>query len=359
MPPPPRPAILVSNDDGLDPAGATVLSLARALLPLDHAVVVVAPSTNNSACGQKISLSTPLTLHHHPSFEAPNLHVYSLSGSPADCVIVAIEPETGVLASLNLYALLTLSGVNNGPNMGPDILYSGTFAAARQSAMYGIPAVAASLAAFGKREDVSYAQAGDAAVAGVVDLARHLLVSVLSSAPPADAARLRRTPPKASSDVRTAFAEGNVVVNVNMPLDWRGAYAACSLDAIFYRAIVRWDDDWAGGGGENGADGAVAEDGVPVGKDGVSAQNGTVAQNGAGESRKFMIAGGQTDALGTPGSDSLAVGKGVAAVSTVSTWPPLHPYAVSAAVLEAGLQTGTGEMVGGVRRGLPKWMVER
>lgn len=237
--------------------------------------------------------------------------------------------------------------------------------------MYGVPAVAASLAAFGSRGDAAYAQAGDDAVAGVALLARTLLTSVLPAGPPADAGRLRRTPPKAAPSVRTAFAEGNVVVNVNIPVGWRGDYAACSLDAVFYRSVVRWDDG-AGGAREGGANGAVAENGVAEnGVDGVALQNGAVAvaqcataqcavaQTGAGEGRSLVIAGGQTDPLGTLGSDSLAVEKGVAAFSTVSTWPSLHPYAVSAAVLEEGLQVGTGEMVDGVRRGLPKWIVDQ
>ncbi|KAK1860177.1 hypothetical protein I4F81_002766 [Pyropia yezoensis] len=71
--------------------------------------------------------------------------VYTLSGSPADAVITAIEPFDGLVARRGGVPVLVVSGVNVGPNLGTDVLYSGTFSAARQGGLYGVPAVAVSL----------------------------------------------------------------------------------------------------------------------------------------------------------------------------------------------------------------------
>lgn len=66
-----------------------------------------------------------------------------------------------------------------------------------------------------------------------------------------------------------------------------------------------------------------------------------------------------TNALDVPGSDSVAISCGRAAVSTVSTWPTLHPYAVTADVLNAALETVDQQLMSdGIRPGLPKWIAQ-
>lgn len=356
------PAIFVTNDDGLDPGNATVLDLAGQILNLGHRVVVLAPGKNNSACGQKITLGRELTLTRHHDLEEEYggdrrnmLRVYSLDhGSPADCVIIAVEPKTGLLARLGLRPVLTLSGINIGPNLGPDIVYSGTFGAARQAAMYGIPAIASSIAAFGKRkEEEHYARACENAISGIALLAGMILMK-LPNTPP-DAGRLLckipvPTGPPLSpiASVLDAFAAGNVLVNVNVPADWSGDYEACKLDAIFYRSAVAW------GGSQVCVKSPASCDTVSAS---TSAENPAPKLIADAESavQRVTIAGGHMEAMAVPRSDSSAVMRGNAALSTVSTWPPLHPLAVSNSILEAGLL----ESEGGCKPcGLPAWIAD-
>ena len=129
-----RPRILVSNDDGIQAPG--LLALAEALRAAGE-VVVVAPERNWSAVGHTKTMHKPLraTEVHFPA----GITAYQSSGSPADCVALAL---------LGLVALpvdLVISGINAGANVGTDILYSGTFAAAAEASLFGVSAFAISL----------------------------------------------------------------------------------------------------------------------------------------------------------------------------------------------------------------------
>jgi 5'-nucleotidase len=126
-----RPLILLSNDDGVYAAG--IRALRDALLAWAD-VFVVAPESEQSACSHRITLSGPL--RHRPLGE----QIHAVDGTPADCVYVA----------LNLGGLmprrpdLVVSGINHGLNLGMDVVYSGTVAAAREGALRGIRAAAVS-----------------------------------------------------------------------------------------------------------------------------------------------------------------------------------------------------------------------
>lgn len=353
-----NPAILICNDDGLDPGSAIVLDLAAAMVRKGHRVVVCAPGENNSACGQKITLGKELQLQRHRDLEVEYggetpemLTVFSLHrGSPADCVIVAIEPRSGILSQLGLRPLLTLSGVNVGPNLGPDISYSGTFGAARQSAMYGIPAVASSLAEFGKRsEDPEFDRSCVAAVAGVAKLAAYLLETLPDVLP--DAGRLKAVARNAkplgpreakqadAESVRQAFAFGDVLVNVNFPPKWDGVFEACVLDGVFYRDVVKWGCD----NGKLGNGSSTTSYSLPSGI-------------GSDACSTVTIAGGMMNAMLSADSDALATSLGRAAICTLSTWPATHPFAVSPEVLDVGMWTDA-EVGDRVHQGIPTWMV--
>jgi 5'-nucleotidase len=122
--------ILVSNDDGYYAPG--LAALADALRPLAD-VVVVAPEVNQSGSSNSLTLRRPLAVR-----DAPNGIRY-VDGTPSDCVHVAL---TGLL---DRRPDLVVSGINNGPNMGDDTLYSGTVAAATEAYLFGIPSIAFSL----------------------------------------------------------------------------------------------------------------------------------------------------------------------------------------------------------------------
>ncbi len=125
--------ILLTNDDGVFSPGLEAL---REALVRDHDVWVVAPDGERSAMSHYITVKGPVAV------KELSPQVFSCSGSPADCVIVA------VLAAMPEVPDMVLSGINIGPNLGTDIIYSGTAAAARQAALMGIAGVALSLDAF-------------------------------------------------------------------------------------------------------------------------------------------------------------------------------------------------------------------
>jgi 5'-nucleotidase len=127
-----RPLVLLSNDDGYAAEGLRALhrELER------HAdVVVCAPEINQSATSHSLSLHRVLRLRQ---VEAG---VFAIDGTPADCVYVALHSNGRVLPRK---PDLVVSGMNHGLNLGSDVFYSGTVAAAREGALRGIPAVAVS-----------------------------------------------------------------------------------------------------------------------------------------------------------------------------------------------------------------------
>lgn len=126
--------ILISNDDGYLAPG--IAALADALAAIAD-IVVVAPDSNRSGASNSLSLDRPLSVQ-----QAAN-GFYFVNGTPTDCVHVAL---TGML---DYRPDLVVSGINNGPNMGDDTLYSGTVAAATEGYLFGIPAIAFSQGSYG------------------------------------------------------------------------------------------------------------------------------------------------------------------------------------------------------------------
>jgi 5'-nucleotidase len=122
--------ILVTNDDGI--GSPALLQLRKHLEPFGR-VTIVAPDRNQSATSQALTLHRPLRIH------ALEQDVYSVDGTPADCVLVAFH---GRLMDRPDFVV---SGINHGPNMGEDVFYSGTVAAAIEGVLQGVPAIAASL----------------------------------------------------------------------------------------------------------------------------------------------------------------------------------------------------------------------
>lgn len=121
---------LVTNDDGI--GSVALKQLREQLAPLGR-VTIIAPDRNQSATSQALTLHRPLRIHAHED------GVYSVDGTPTDCVLVAFH---GKLVERPDFVV---SGINHGPNMGEDVFYSGTVAAAIEGALQGVPALAASL----------------------------------------------------------------------------------------------------------------------------------------------------------------------------------------------------------------------
>lgn len=126
-----RPLALLSNDDGYRSLG--ILAMAAALREVFD-VVVCAPDSEQSASSHSLSLNRPLRLTDHGQA------VFSVDGTPADSVYVALhEPRVTPRRPS-----IIVSGMNHGLNLGQDIFYSGTVAAAREGALHGFPALAVS-----------------------------------------------------------------------------------------------------------------------------------------------------------------------------------------------------------------------
>lgn len=123
--------ILLSNDDGYFAKGLLVLAAA---LKERADITIVAPDKNRSAASNSLTLELPLR-----AFEIePNF--YKVDGTPTDCVHLAI---TGLVET---EPDMVIAGINHGANMGDDVLYSGTLAAATEGRFLGFPAIAISLA---------------------------------------------------------------------------------------------------------------------------------------------------------------------------------------------------------------------
>lgn len=124
------PLILVTNDDGVNSQG--LLALFESMKQLGRAVIV-APESEHSACSHSLTLRRPLKVNEIDK------DVYSIDGTPTDCVNIAVNKI------LDRAPDLVASGINKGGNLGDDITYSGTVSAAIEGTIFGIPSFAVSL----------------------------------------------------------------------------------------------------------------------------------------------------------------------------------------------------------------------
>lgn len=124
--------ILISNDDGVHARGLSILE--KALEKISE-IIVVAPDRDRSGASNSLSLQNPLRVR-----ELRN-NVFSVQGTPTDCVHLAL---TGLLKEADMPDLV-VSGINAGSNLGDDVFYSGTVAAAMEGRFLGIPAIAFSM----------------------------------------------------------------------------------------------------------------------------------------------------------------------------------------------------------------------
>ena len=132
--------ILIGNDDGIFALG--VRTLADTLAQAGHQVTVVCPDRERSATGHGLTLHQPIRAKEVDSVFDSRVVAWSCSGTPADCIKFALS------AVLESHPDVVYSGINHGPNLGTDVLYSGTVSAAMEGALEGIPSVAFSLASF-------------------------------------------------------------------------------------------------------------------------------------------------------------------------------------------------------------------
>ncbi len=133
--------ILLTNDDGINAPGLNAL---QAQMKKHGEVAIVAPDSERSAVGHAITTVDPLRVVEVK--RNGSLYGLAVSGTPADCVKIAVK------SLLPWRPDLVISGINQGPNTGMNVIYSGTVSAATEATMLGIPAFAVSLDSFTVRE---------------------------------------------------------------------------------------------------------------------------------------------------------------------------------------------------------------
>lgn len=126
--------ILITNDDGINADG--ILELAKSMKSIAN-IYIVAPDSQRSATGHAITIHNPIMVKE--VFVDDEIKSYAISGTPADCVKIGIE---ALFSDVDFD--LVLSGINNGPNLGTDVIYSGTVSAAIEGLVQNKPSIAIS-----------------------------------------------------------------------------------------------------------------------------------------------------------------------------------------------------------------------
>ena len=306
-----KPVLFVTNDDGIEAPG--IQALIRELNIQGYPLFVLAPSTEQSATGMRISVRKKLKVTNRRDIadklqtnQNVPLKMYSLDGSPCDCVIAALDGGIKILEP-DLMPTICISGVNQGPNISVDIMHSGTVSAARESALYGLPSIAVSLATY-EHSNFEYSVKG----------AVKVLKSCLEFLPltPSDFLRKNgsKLPMSLNSDlesIRKNFAHGNIFLNLNAPVKWNGKFSTVSLGSRWYRNAIKSHE---------------LDDG----------------------SMAFEVGAAEIIEEKIPNSDCFSVNLGEYAISPISSWPANHPLGVTRAVLDAATISG--------ENGLPIWL---
>ncbi|MDP6235374.1 MAG: 5'/3'-nucleotidase SurE [Candidatus Poseidoniaceae archaeon] len=317
--------ILLTNDDGIEAPGFRLL--VQALNTAGHQIVAFAPHANNSAAGMRINLGTPMELRERKDLveswgldEKVNAKLFELEGTPCDTMIVALD---GGLehAVPGIRPRLVVSGVNLGPNMSQDSYHSGTMGAAREAGLYGMPAIASSYTSFDE-------DGMEVAIQATVELVE-LALSVLPNEP----MNLRRpsvdlSEPHVSrwpvipqipawnenpkSALRTAFIQGEMMLNLNVPPGWNGKASTTRLGMRWYRDAITFN----------------------------STEND--------ETATFTIGAASIDHTPVLQSDCDTVGQGKASVTCLPVWPQTHPLALDDQLLTWALEASEG--------GYPAWL---
>jgi len=301
--------VLLTNDDGIHSAG--LQELASALNERGHPVVVLAPLTEQSAVGMKLTLRDGMSFEEHTEIadrirtkEDVPLRVFSLDGSPCDCVIVAIDGGLRSWAP-EIEPWLCISGINRGPNLSVDVLHSGTVSAAREAALYGLPSLSVSLATY-SHED--YSQSVEATLE-VIERLSGLIVGKPENILRPDGSKKR--PSDDAKSIGAWFLQGNMFLNLNIPENWGGEFQTVPLGARwYYNATDMLDKEPVGVAFEVGAARIVDED-IEM-------------------------------------TDCNAILSGHAAITPLASWPQNHPLGIPQAIMEASTI--------GDSKGMPKWI---
>ena len=307
---PPIP-ILLTNDDGIHSMG--LQGLAAALHARGHPIAILAPLTEQSAVGMKLTLRDDMSFEEHTDIaekirvdNGTPLRVFSLDGSPCDCVIVAIDGGLRARAP-EIEPWLCISGINRGPNLSVDVLHSGTVSAAREAALYGLPSLSVSLATYSHQD---YSESIDATLR-LVERISEVVVERPSNLLRPEGSKIMPREGVDSESIRSWFLQGNLFLNLNIPEVWKGDFKTVPLGARwYYNATDMIDKEAVGVAFEVGAARIVDED-IKM-------------------------------------TDCNAIGSGSAPITPLASWPQNHPLGVPQTLMQESTKMGPD--------GMPNWL---
>jgi len=306
-----RPTLFLTNDDGLEAPG--LVSLIEGLHKTGYPIIVMAPARQQSASGMRISLRHDLKFEDREDLakqirtpNGPALKMFSLDGTPCDCVIVALDGGIKHWAP-DLIPALCISGINNGPNLSVDVMHSGTVSAAREAGLYGLPSIATSLATYEHENYQDSLEATIRIIESCVAVLPHEPINLLRPSGSLE----ERVATNVREEIISAFSHGNLMLNINIPSKWNNEFQTVPLGARWYHnAIDMSDTEHLGVAYEVGAASIEDED--------------------------------------IPNTDCNAINAGSVAVTPLSCWPINHPLGLSESLLESATVAGDD--------GLPNWL---
>ncbi|GIL43132.1 hypothetical protein Vafri_971 [Volvox africanus] len=396
--------LVLSNDDGVDSPALQSLA-AKLRQETGKKVLVIAPARNKSAASMGLTLRNDMELRVRPDL-GPD--TYALAGTPTDCMMVALDATKGLLRALDLHPIIALSGPNYGPNMGTDVLLSGTVGAARTAGLYGVPSLASSSTSTDKCSTLDNAVGATLALTKAAMAALegrparnwprdHVVVGGIGRRHVAATCEYESLPHNWVMDVEQvlvdAFQDGDLFLNLNVPADWqpaRGRVQTTGLGLMFYRdsyvvsvpersspaaatmagrlqpALVGAVEMANGNGNSNGGGngGALSNGSVELANG-----NGNGKSNGNGNGTRSDVIQGIAEALaaGYPvmynnaydtrrtiqidRSDVMALQAGHVSISTLQTWPEGHTLCLSDRVMSRALLSA--------HDGMPAWLQAR
>ena len=138
--------ILLTNDDGVYSIG--IQTIAKVLAEAGHELLLVAPDRERSGCGHSMTMDRPVHIRNVSRlFLSADFNAKACDGTPTDCVIIAID-------AMGFKPDMVISGINQGPNLGDDLTYSGTVCAAMEGVIFGYPSIAISLVMSSKENEL-------------------------------------------------------------------------------------------------------------------------------------------------------------------------------------------------------------
>ena len=310
-----REALFLTNDDGIEAQG--LHHLIRKLHSRGHPLAVLAPANEQSASGMQLTLRSGLKFENRNDLiqkldldtDGPPIEIYSLDGTPCDCVIVALDGGFEGWAP-TIRPRMCISGINRGPNMSIDIMHSGTVSAAREAALYGMPSLAVSLATY-RHEDYSV---GFEVVTEFIDAC---LSQIKGEPSNLNRPRGSNFTPWAEEGIdmperlREAFRCGDVFFNLNLPHEWNGNTETVRLGARWYLG---------------------ATSGIEIDK----------------TDKIFEVGAASIQDEEIPQTDCHSIMTGNVAITPLATWPQSHPLSMPDAMLHSALESN--------EKGLPSWL---